>query len=134
MNFIDILTLNITTELEVLKRDTQRYSSFLYQHKGVFFADNTRIGNNNREEAKTKFINILAKAKEKNISLVLSPEYSCPKSVINEIIANPDLQPSQEKLWALGGESLNKEDLKYFKDLQIENIYIHFEDCYANSD
>ncbi len=134
MNFTDISTLNITTELEVLKRDTQRYSSFLYQHKGVFFADNTRIGNNDPEEAKTKFINVLTKAKGENISLVLSPEYSCPKSVIDEIIANPELQPSQQKLWALGGESLNKVELKYFRDLQSPNIHIQFEDCFTNSD
>jgi hypothetical protein len=134
MNFTDISTLNITTELEVLKRDTQRYSSFLYQHKGVFFADNTRIGNNDPEEAKTKFINVLTKAKGENISLVLSPEYSCPKSVIDEIIANLELQPSQQKIWALGGESLNKVELKYFRDLQSPNIHIQFEDCFTNSD
>lgn len=134
MNFKDISTLDITTELEVLKRDTQRYSSFLYQHKGVFFADNTRIGNVNQEEARSKFINVLIKAKEENISLLLSPEYSCPKSVIDEIIDNPEMQPSQQKLWALGGESLNKEELNYLKGLQNENIHIHFEDCYINSD
>ena len=134
MNFKDISTLHITTELEVLRRDTQRYSSFLYQHKGVFFADNKRIGNDNQEESGTKFINVLTKAKEENISLVLSPEYSCPKSVIDEIIANPELQPSQQKLWALGGESLNKEELNYFTGLQNENIHIHFEDGYTTSD
>ena len=134
MNFIDISILNITTELDILKRDTQRYSSFLYQHKGIFFADNTRIGNNDQEEPSAKFINVLTKAKEDNISLVLSPEYSCPKSVIDEIIANPELQPSQQKLWALSGESLNKEELNYFRNLQVQNIYIHFEDCYSNSD
>lgn len=134
MNFIDISTLNITTELDILKRDTQRYSSFLYQHKGVFFADNTRIGNNNQEESSAKFINVIKKAKKDNISLVLSPEYSCPKSVIDEIIAKPELQPSQQKLWALGGESLNKDELIYFRGLEDENIHIHFEDCYSNSD
>jgi hypothetical protein len=134
MNFTDILTLNITTELEVLKRDTQRYSSFFYQHKGVFFADNERIGNNNQKESITKFINVLTKAKKENISLVLSPEYSCPKSVIDEIIANSELQPTPQKLWALGGESLNKEELNYFRNLQNKNIHIQFEDCFSNSD
>ena len=39
MNFIDITTLAISTELDVLKRDTQRNSLLLYQHKGDFFAD-----------------------------------------------------------------------------------------------
>lgn len=134
MEFIDISTLNITTELDLLKRGTQRYSSFIYQHKGVFFADNSRIGNNDSEEAKIKFINVLTNAKEENISLVLSPEYSCPKSVIDEIIAKPELQPSEQKLWALGGESLNKVELNYFRNLQNSNILIQFEDCFANSD
>ena len=134
MNFIDISTLNITTELEVLKRDIQRYSSFLYQHKGDFFVDKTRIGNTDQEETRVKFMNILIKAKEENISLVLSPEYSCPKIVIDEIIDSVNLQPAKQKLWALSGESLNKEELNYFKALQNENIYIHFEDCYSTSD
>lgn len=134
MNFIDINSLNISTELEILKRDTQRNSFFLYQHKGVFFADNTRIGNNDQNEAKEKFISVLNKAKEENIALVLSPEYSCPKSVIEEIIANQDLQPSQSKLWALGGESLNKEEINTLKESNSENLYIYFEDCYLNSD
>lgn len=134
MNFVDISTLQIKTELDILKRDTQRKSFFLYQHKGVFFADNTRIGNNNQNEAKTKFINILTKAKNDNISLVLSPEYSCPKSVIDEIIAKDTLQPSQNKLWVLGGESLNKEELNNLREINHESIHIHFEDCYTNSD
>lgn len=134
MNFTDISNLNITTELEVLKRDTQRYSSFLYQHKGVFFADNTRIGNKHQEESSNKFINVLTKAKKDNISLVLSPEYSCPKSVIDEIISNPELQPTQQKLWALGGESLNKEELNYFRNFKNQYIHIHFEDCFTTSD
>lgn len=122
MNFIDISTLNITTELEVLGRDTQRNSFFLYQHKGVFFADNNRIGNNDQDEAETKFIKVLTKAKEDNIALVLSPEYSCPKSVIDQIIANENLQPAQNKIWTLGGESLNKEELNNLRAINIENI------------
>jgi hypothetical protein len=134
MNFVDIATLNISTELDALKRDTQRNSFYLYQHKGVFFADNTRIGNNNQNEARTKFVNVLTKAKDENISLVLSPEYSCPKSVIEEIIANNQLQPSQNKLWVLGGESLNKEELNYLKNMDNENVHFHFEDCYSASD
>lgn len=134
MIFVDIASLNISTELEVLKRDTQRNSFFLYQHNGVFFADNSRIGNNNQDDAKTKFLNVLTKAKEDNISIVLSPEYSCPKSVIDEIIANNTLQPSKNKLWTLGGESLNKEELNSLRALNTENLYIHFEDCYSTSD
>ncbi len=134
MKFIDLSTLNINTELEILKRDTQRISMFLYQHKGVFFADNTRIGNNNQEEASTKIKNVLTKAKNDNIALVLSPEYSCPKRVIDEIIQNENMRPPQGKIWVLGGESLNKLELAAFREVTNDNIYIYFEDCYTRSD
>lgn len=134
MNFIDILTLGITTELDVLKRDTQRNSFFLYQHKGVFYADNTRIGNNNQGEAEIKFINVLRKAKEDNISLVISPEYSCPKSVIDKIIKEENFQPNQGKIWSLGGESLNKDQLINLKNINNDKIHVYFEDVYSNSD
>lgn len=133
MNFVDISTLNIEIELDVLKRDTQRNSFFLYQHKGVFFADNTRIGNNNQEEATTKFQNVLGKAKDDNIALVLSPEYSCPKSVIDEIIGDESMRPSPGKIWVLGGESLNKTELSSLREVSDDNVYICFEDCYTMS-
>ena len=134
MDFVDISNLNITTKLDALERDTQRYSLFLYQHKGVFFADNTRIGNQNQQEAETKFINLLTKAIQENISLVASPEYSCPKSVIDLILNDENLQPSQNKLWVLGGESLDKEQLDSLREFKNQSIYIHFEDIYKNSD
>lgn len=134
MNFIDISTLQITTELDILKRDTQRYSSFLYQHKGLFFADNTRIGNDNPDEAASKFRCILTKAKNENIALVLTPEYSCPKIIIDEIITDENMRPPLGKIWVLGGESLNKTELSTLKVIVNDNIYIHFEDCYSNSD
>ncbi|MGX9247999.1 hypothetical protein [Flavobacterium sp. I3-2] len=134
MNLVDISTLNVEVELDVLKRDTQRNSLFLYQHKGVFFADNTRIGNNNQEEAITKFTNVLIRAKDDNTALVLSPEYSCPKRVIEEVILNGNIYPPQGKIWVLGGESLSKVELTALKGLNNDNHYIYFEDCYTNSD
>jgi len=134
MNFVDISTLQIQTELDVLKRDTQPNSIFLYQHTGVFHADNNRIGNSNQKKARTIFLNLLKKAKAENTSLVVSPEYSCPLSVITVIINDENLQPSQNKLWTLGGESLNKEELNSLKQFENENILIHFEDVHSESD
>lgn len=134
MKFVELSSLDVTTELDVLKRDTQRNSFFLYQHKGVFFADNTRIGNQNQQEAHQKYLNVIKKAKQDNISLLLTPEYSCPKSIIDEIIADVDLQPSDNKIWVLSGESLNKNELQDLINLENDNLYIHFENVYTFSD
>lgn len=134
MNFVDISTLNIDTELDALRRGTQRYSLLIYQHKGVFFADENRIGNNDQKDAEKKFIKLLKKAKVENISLVVSPEYSCPKSVVDLIIEDESLRPSNNKLWSLGGESLNKDDLNQLSEINNDSVYIHFEDVHNDSD
>lgn len=134
MNFTDITTLNITTELDVLKRDTQRNSFLLYQHKGDFIADSNRIGNVDQTFAKTKFIKVLDKAKQDNIALVVSPEYSCPKSVVTTIVDNENLQPGINKIWALGGESLNKVEIAELLALNSDSLLIHCEDVFSNSD
>lgn len=134
MNFIDISDLNIFTTLDVLKRDTQRNSLLLYQHKGDFFADGDRIGNADQNIAHTKFLKVLEKAREDNIALVLSPEYSCPKSVIDFIIDNDKMQPSSNKVWVLGGESINKEEITELIANNRNDILIHCEDVIANTD
>lgn len=134
MNFIDIADLNIFTELDVLKRDTQRNSFLLFQHKGDFFADGNRIGNLDQNIAHTKFLKVLEKARQDNIALVLSPEYSCPKSVIDFIIVNENMQPTLNKVWVLGGESINKEEITQLLTINNDNILIHCEDVISNTD
>ncbi|HQW95237.1 MAG TPA: hypothetical protein PLU58_05515 [Saprospiraceae bacterium] len=133
MNFIDITTLAISTELDVLKRDTQRNSLLLYQHKGDFFADGNRIGNVDQNIAQTKFLKVLEKARQDNSDLVLSPEYSCPVSIIKHIIATDDIQPLTNKIWVLGGESITKEELGHLSDTNQENVLVHFEDDVLNT-
>src|SRR5690606_16796664 len=133
MNFIDIATLNISTELDVLKRGTQRNSFLLYQHKGDFFADDNRIGNVDQNIAHTKFLNVLEKARQDNLDLVLSPEYSCPVSIITHILATEDIQPLTNKIWVLGGESITKEELGQLKNANQENVLVHFENDVLNS-
>jgi len=133
MNFIDISELNISTTLDVLKRDTQRNNFLLYQHKGDFFADGNRIGNVDQNIAHTKFLKVLEKASQYNSDLVLSPEYSCPLSIINHIVANEDTQPLPNKIWVLGGESITKEQLGQLNDANQENVLVHFENDVLNS-
>src|SRR5690554_5284574 len=133
MNFIDISDLNISTTLDVLKRDTQRNSLLFYQHKGDFFANENRIGNVDRNIAHTKFLKILVKARQDNSDLMLSPEYSCPVSIITHIVATEDFQPLTNKIWVLGGESITKEELCQLNDANQENVLVHFENDVLNS-
>src|SRR5690554_640158 len=134
MNFIDIKNLNISTELDILKRDTQPNSLLLYQHKGNFFADNNRIGNVDQNEAHKKFLRVLEKAKQDNTALVLSPEYSCPKSIIDLMVENEDTQPPTNKVWVLGGESISKVEITQLLSLNQDGVYIHCEDIISNTD
>lgn len=133
MNFIDISDLNISTTLDILKRGTQRNSLLLYQHNGDFFADGNRIGNADKNIAHTKFLKVLEKARQDNSDLVLSPEYSCPISIITHIIANEDTQPLTNKIWVLGGESITKEELGQLNDANQDNVLVHFENDVLNS-
>lgn len=133
MEFIDIETLNISTELDILTRDTQRNSMLLYQHQGNFHADDSRIGNSNQNIAHQKFESLLDNAIQENTALVLSPEYSCPKSVITHIIDNEFLRPPSNKIWVLGGESLNKCDILELMGRGSDEVFIYSEDVYTNS-
>lgn len=133
MNFIDITDFNISTTLNILKRDTQRKSLLLYQHKGDFFADANRIGNVDQNIAHTKFLKVLEKARQDNSDLVLSPEYSCPVSIITHIIAAKDIQPLKNKIWVLGGESITKDELDNLNYANQYNVLVHFESDVLNS-
>lgn len=133
MNFIDINSIGISTELDVLKRDTQRNSFLLYQHKGDFFANHNRIGNTDQNNAYLKFLKVLEKARKDNSDLLLSPEYSCPKSVIDYIIDNEEMQPTQNKVWVLGGESINLNELEELNNANQDDVLIHYENEVFNT-
>lgn len=133
MNFVDIESLNIITELNVLKRDTQQYRLLLYQHNGEFFANEERIGNRDSIPATTKFLKVIGTAKEDNSDLVVSPEYSCPIDVIKHILENKLSQPEQNKIWALGGESISLKELNQLNEFNNNEVFIHFENSILNT-
>lgn len=111
--FIDDLELNITFDLLALERNSQRYSILLYQHEGTLEANENKIGNS--LQSSIQFDKFFEKAKEKNTDLALTPEYSCPWEVINNIVPNPEKWPSEGKLWIIGCESISKEFIQDFK-------------------
>lgn len=129
MRFIDVHTeFNICINLNILKRDTQRHSIILYQHVGEFSANVNKIGNSNHDEALLKYTKLIEKAKTANADLLVTPEYSCPLNIIEQIIQNPLSQPNNGKIWILGGESINKEELIKIQRYNNDNITVIFDE------
>lgn len=132
--FIDSLLENYTIELNALKPDAELYSTMLLQHTGNFDSREGFFGNENDET--TKFNQFLIKAKNDNIELVVTPEYSCPWSSIRNILNDTVNFPNLGKLWVLGCESITPNDINSFKDEfhQSSNIEVFFEeDIFENS-
>ena len=96
-------------ELNILKRDTTRKELLLYQHEGSLVGNANRIGNAAPNHA--PFQAFFAKAKELNSELAMTPEYSCPLAVLQEVILDVNKWPNRGKLWAICTESLTKEEL-----------------------
>jgi hypothetical protein len=128
MNFtyIDQLGLDLSIDLAVLRRDSQRYSILLYQHEGEFFADAARIGN--LHEQSVRFDAFLEKAQQASADLVMTPEYSCPWQSIKNIVNDSSKWPAVGKLWALGCESITPEELLAFnQEYAGAKVIIHHE-------
>ena len=100
----------VSFNLNVLKRETERYSMLVYQHEGELAATNERIGNASDVSSKLKsYFELL---RSTNADLGITPEYSCPWDILVGIIKEKEQWPQEGKLWAIGLESLKKVDLE----------------------
>ena len=108
---LDSLKLKLP-ELEVLQKDSNPYRTLLYQHKGVIKAQKSFIGNADSAVTAIKFHKFLEKAKDEEVELAATPEYSCPWSVIASLIEARNSLPSPGKLWVLGCESISIVELQ----------------------
>jgi hypothetical protein len=124
--FVDNEINELELDLDILSKDTNNYHSLLFQHKGVFKTRQNKFSNST--DCTKKFNEFIKLAKDKKSSLVLTPEYSCPWSTIENIVTENDFQPAPKKLWVLGAESITPEEIKAFRDkYSSEEIFIHFE-------
>jgi hypothetical protein len=123
--FFDELFDGFTINLNVLKRTSEPYTTLLYQHEGVLMANDQRIGNHHNASVKLKsYFSIL---KETGADLALVPEYCCPFPLLNEILADPNKWPSANKLWAIGMESIKKDELTDYLNALDPNIVWYFD-------
>jgi len=130
--FLDTLGLEIIFDLIALQRNSQRYSTLLYQHEGILSANKNKVGN--RNSVIRQFQSFLNLAKKRNIDLVLTPEYSCPWNIISSIILNTKQWPQEGKLWVLGCESIKIDEIKLFKSKHAgDNTIIYYDESVYSS-
>lgn len=110
--FIDNIVQNLTLNLEVLVKDSNLYSTLLYQHRGTFAAGDTKFGN--ETDCTNQFNAFLGLAKAENVSLALTPEYSCPWDSIDWLLSDEARWPNEGKLWAICCESITPDEINAF--------------------
>lgn len=132
MNFLFNDDLSINIDLAILRRNTQRHSILLYQHEGVLHADNARIGNRNNVDSELGLF--FEKSRFTACDLALTPEYSCPLTVIEDILSHPFKWPVAEKLWAIGCESMTKQQLTTLQaTYNADNVFVFYDTSVLNS-
>lgn len=114
--------------LELLTPDAKLYSTLLFQPCGNIGTEDESGGkfvkNINRDESIKKFRSFFSLANKNDVDLAVTPEYSCPWEVINDLIKTNDF-PKENKIWVIGCESINQNDLKEIinENDQIKWIY-----------
>lgn len=97
--------------LRALVPDSTRYSVMFIQPRGEVSACGEFIKNADESTAKLKHLSFLRLASAEHADLVITPEYSCPWSIVEEAI-NGGTLPDEGSLWVLGCESITVDDLR----------------------
>lgn len=103
----------VRPELEVLAPTHESYRTLLLQPAGPIFADASRIGHRNVDEAILRCGNFLTLAAQRGNHLVVIPEYCLPVAVLLNCVRE-DVFPNEGAVWVLGCESLTAADLAEF--------------------
>jgi predicted nucleic acid-binding Zn-ribbon protein len=113
-------------DLQILKPNAELCSTLLIQpQETVCWKESEHfVGNLDQRSAVAKYRNLISLAKSTDADLVLSPEYSCPWSIVEESIGKGDV-PNEGKLWCLGCESITPTELQYLaaRHLNVEWVY-----------
>lgn len=111
--FIDDIIENLTLNLEVLNKDSNLYSTLLYQHRGTFAVGAAKFGN--ETDCTNQFNSFLSLSKSENVSLALTPEYSCPWNSIDWLLSDENRWPNEGKLWTICCESITPTGVSAFQ-------------------
>ena len=113
--------------LKILQPLRDLYDALLVQPLGAMQATEQHIGHVDQDSAVKLYRDLLGKACEHEVDLVVTPEYCLPWQVIEEI-SETGLKPKLGALWVLGCESIAPDALNAFKAKQTQkNIDVLYE-------
>ena len=99
---------------DALRARPDPYQALLCQPGGTLECSADRIGNLDSNAESHAYRALLRKATDSHADLVLTPEYSVPWLVFDDIIQGR-LLPPKGALWALGFESITPTELRALK-------------------
>lgn len=112
--------------LNVLVPNVDNYKALLLQPHGDIEVSESGVQNKDRELAYRQYGQFLEDACDVGADFVATPEYSMPwKSLIDAL--KDGVVPAQNKLWALGCESIKYSELEALRDELSESISVIFE-------
>lgn len=115
-------------EFRILTPNHDRERVLFFQCGGKIDAEQS-VKNSDTNLASEKFKSFFKRANEKKCSLAITPEYSCPWSVLEDILVDESKQPDKGALWVIGCESITPQELEILKDKYNNDKSIwHYED------
>jgi len=119
-------------ELRCLEANASRYSVLMLQPQGEIEYSENFVRNKHHERAESEYWQFLALGRSKASDLVITPEYSCPWSIIEHLIRD-DKMPSIGKLWVIGCESITPEQLNGLRTNVQEQCKFIYDDNFDRS-
>lgn len=112
--------------ISALVPSIDNYTTLLVQPAGHIEASATGVRHRNRVVAQEQFSTFLAKARESQADLVVTPEYSMPWDVLAAVLREGH-GPEPGKLWVLGCESIKLAELNTLKQQLTEVALVLYE-------
>lgn len=121
----------IKPSLACLQQNSSNYKTLLLQLNEEIAYNETGIWLANTDTSHKKFKLFFNKAIEKQVELAITPEYSCPWSIITELLKEGKF-PDTENLWIIGCNSIKPNELNNIIISHPEITWI-YDDILVNS-
>ena len=120
------------SDIEALVRKSAPIETVLYQPSSQITASADGVNATAPAINQDKYISFLDHIKREEPQLALTPEYSCPWSVVEIIAGRDERFPREGNLWVFGCESIKKTELDVLanrlRDQGVEVIYEDIQD------